>query len=266
MSLTIYRKELGKNIWLILIPIALVGFILLLSGIWPEFKESAEELDKLLDSPLYQAMLSEGAIEAGLGSFEGFYGMELFAIMDFAFMTLTIFLGAGIIAREVDHKTFDTILSYPIPRWKLLLAKFAAINTYIFMIPFFVFIPITLSAAIFEENIDYLGLFLAFVSRCAIFFALSALCLLCASIFLRPRLAYSTAGVITIGSYILGSLAALVESLEFLRNLSLFYYLDGTTIWLSGHLPLDELVIVLGTGLAALVAALVIFQYRELAY
>lgn len=266
MSWTIYRKELGKNIWLILIPVVLVGFILLLSIIWPEFRESAEELDKLLDSPYYQAILSEGAIEAGMGSFEGFYGMELFAIMDFAFMTLSIFLGAGIIAREVDHKTLDITLSYPIPRWKLLLGKFAAINTYIFMIPFFVFNPIALTAVIYDENINHFGLFLAFLSRCTIFFALSALSLLCAAIFLRPKLAYSTAGVIIIGSYILGSLAGLVESLKFLKNLSLFSFLDGVTIWLNGSLPLDELVIVLGTGLVALVAALVIFQYRELAY
>ncbi|MHA2272542.1 MAG: ABC transporter permease subunit [Candidatus Hodarchaeales archaeon] len=266
MSFTIYRKEIQKNLWLALIPAAMIVFALLMAAVWPEFKESAEEMEELMDAAIYQAMLSEGALAAGIGSFEGFFGMELFTILDFAFMGLTVFLGAGIIAREVDKGTLDISLSYPISRYKLPLSKFAAINTYIFTMPLLVSIPISLTAVLFEENIDHVALVLAFFARCCVFFALSAISLLCAAIFLRPRLAYSTAGAVVVGSYILMGLGGLVESLELLRNLSLFYYLDGTAIWASGSFPLDELVIVVGVGALALVTALFIFQHQELTY
>jgi ABC-2 type transport system permease protein len=266
MSLIIFRKELKKNYWLALFPLVMLGFALLMALIWPEFEKSAADFEELMEAPIYQAMLSEGILKAGIGSFEGFFGAELFTIMDFLMMGLAIFLGAGIVAREADKKTLDIALSYPIPRWNLILGKFAAINTYNFSVIIALFIPISFMASFYGENIDHIGLILGIFGRCCVFFALSALSLLCASIFLPPRLAYGSAGAAVIGSYILMSLGGLVESLEILRNLSLFYYLDGTAIWVSGGFPLDELIIVLGVGIFALVAALAIFQRRELAY
>ncbi|MFW9915152.1 MAG: ABC transporter permease subunit [Candidatus Thorarchaeota archaeon] len=266
MSFTIFRKEIQKNYYLGLIPAAMIGFTILLAAVWPEFKSYAPEMEEVMEAELYQAMLSEGALAAGIGSFEGFFGMELFTILDFAFMALAVFLGVGVIAREVDKGTLDISLSYPISRYKLPLGKFAAINTYIFTIPILVSIPISLTAVFFGENINHFALVLAFFARCCVFFALSALSLLCAAIFLRPKLAYSSAGGVVVGSYILMGLGGLVDSLELLQNLSMFYYMDGTAIWASGNFPLDELVIVLGVGVLALVAALVIFQHQELTY
>jgi ABC-2 type transport system permease protein len=266
MSFTIFRKELQKNYYLGLIPAVMAAFAILMAFIWPEFEQSAQDFEEVMDADIYQFMLSEGALEVGIGSFEGFVGMELFTILDFAFMALAVFLGAGIIAREVDKGTLDISLSYPIPRWQLPLGKFAAINTYIFTMALLVPIPISLTAIYYGENIDHLALVLAFFARCCVFFALSALSLLCAAIFLRPKLAYSAAGGVVVGSYILMGLGGLVDSLKLLRNLSMFYYMDGTAIWATGNFPLDEFVIVVGAGVLALVAALVIFQRQELTY
>ena len=267
MSLIVYRKETRKNLVMGLLPaVVMVGFVLLIAIVWPEFKESAADFEKLMENPLYQAIISEGALDAGIGSFEGFFGMEIIATLDFLFMCLSVFLGANIIAREVDKKTLDITLSYPIPRWSLPLGKFAAINTYILAIPVFVFISISLVAAYYGENINYIALLLALLGRYCIFFSLSALSLLCAAIFLRPKQSYASAGAVVFGSYILMGLGGLVESTKILQNLSLFYYLDATAIWTSGSVPLDEVFIVVGVGLLALVAALAVFQNRELIY
>ncbi len=266
MITKIFRKEMKKSIISGLLPsILMAGIAVMMFGVWPEFKEQAADFQDLLEAPIYQAMLSEGAISAGIDTYEGFMGMELFTMLDFIYLLLPVFLGVNIIAREVDKKTLDITLSYPISRWKIPLGRFAAVNTYALTIPLFTFVPISFGAIYFGEDIDHLALLVALLSKQLLFFALTAISLLCAVVFLRSKTSYGAAGGIIIGSYIIKSLGGLVESLHIIRNLSLFYYLDGTTIWL-GTFPLDEALIVLGVGILALISSLVIFQRRELTY
>ncbi len=267
MGFVIYQKGIRKSVISGLLPaILMMVMALMMVNIWPEFKQTAEELSELLEAPIYQAMLSEGALGAGIGTYEGFMGMELFTILDLVFIVLAIFLGAGIIAREVDKKTLDINLSYPVPRWRLALEKFAVVNTYSLAMPVLIFFPVALGAVIYGEEIDFLALGVALIARWLLFFALSAISLLCAAIFLRPVHSYGAAGGIVVGNYIMNALGGLVESTKILRDLSLFYYLDGTAIWVSGNLPLADVVIVVGVGILALLSSLVIFQKRELTY
>ncbi|MFQ5980226.1 MAG: ABC transporter permease [Candidatus Heimdallarchaeota archaeon] len=266
-SLAFYRKGMKKGIVSGILPaVLLLGLVFLVAYVWPEFKTSAEEMQKLLESPMYKAFYGEDAIAVGIGSFEGFFGMTAFFYIDVIIIALSIFLGAGIIAREVDKKTLDISLSYPISRRSLLLGRFAAINTYALLLPLVVFLSIAFAGAYYGENSDLLALFLALLGKYALFFTLSALSLLCAALFLRPKASYGAAAGLILGSYILDSLGGLVESTEILANLSLFHYLDGTTIWASGTFPVDELAIVIGIGILALIAAVEIFQRRELTY
>ena len=57
----------------------------------------------------------------------------------------------------------------------------------------------------------------------------------------------------------------MVESLNYLKKFTLFNYLEPAAILDHGKLPLDELFVVAGVGTVALLAALYIFQRRELA-
>jgi hypothetical protein len=55
-------------------------------------------------------------------------------------------------------------------------------------------------------------------------------------------------------------------NLEFLKDLSLFNYLSTGAILQDGGMIMNEFAVVVGVGVAALVAALYVFQRRELAY
>ncbi|MFX0209196.1 MAG: ABC transporter permease [Candidatus Hodarchaeota archaeon] len=267
MIITVYRKEARKSIISGILPSILMGVTaIMMFAVWPTFKKEAADFQELLDAPIYQAMLSKGAISAGIGTYEGFMGMELFTMLDFMYLFLPMFVGVNIISREVDKKTLDITLSYPISRWKIPLGRFATVNSYALTIPLFVFVPLSLGAIYLNEDTDHLALLIALLSKQILFFALTAISLLCASLFLNSKSSYGAAGGIIIGSYILKSLGGLVYSLNLLRNLSLFHYLDGTSIWVTGTLPFDELIIVLGVGIIALISSLMIFQHRELTY
>ena len=55
-------------------------------------------------------------------------------------------------------------------------------------------------------------------------------------------------------------------NLEFLKDLSLFNYLSTGAILQDGGMIMNEFAVVVGVGVAALVAALYVFQKRELTY
>ncbi len=55
-------------------------------------------------------------------------------------------------------------------------------------------------------------------------------------------------------------------NLSFLKDYTVFNYLSTGSIFQNGGMILNELAVVLGVGIAALAAALYVFQKRELAY
>ena len=103
-----------------------------------------------------------------------------------------------------------------------------------------------------------LGLFL-------LIFALGALSLLCASIFLESNKSLSAAGALIIGQYFLESLGGILATLGSIQFFSLFHYFKIGNILTEGMLPILDVVIVLTIGIVALVSALVIFDKREFA-
>jgi ABC-type transport system involved in multi-copper enzyme maturation permease subunit len=96
-------------------------------------------------------------------------------------------------------------------------------------------------------------------------FALGALSLLCGTVFLDSNRALSASGILIVTQYVMTRLGDLGD-LSFLKDLSLFTYLSTGSIFQNGGMILNELAVVVGVGVAALAAALYVFQKRELAY
>ncbi len=94
---------------------------------------------------------------------------------------------------------------------------------------------------------------------------MGALSLLCGTLFLESNRALSASGALILAQYVMTRLGDL-GNLEFLKDLSLFNYLSTGAILQDGGMIMNEFAVVVGVGVAALVAALYVFQRRELAY
>jgi len=94
---------------------------------------------------------------------------------------------------------------------------------------------------------------------------LGALSLLCGTLFLESNRALSASGALILAQYVMTRLGDL-GNLGFLKDLSLFNYLSTGAILHNGWMILNDLAVVVGVGVIALVAALYVFQKRELAY
>lgn len=261
----VYLKNLQKG-WKggIISPFFVSMFTPLIASIWPSMKEQAAIFAEFLKSPIYQALLGQMGV-MDITTWQGFFYMEVGLTLEFVVVFLAILIPTRIITGEVDKNTLDVTLSYPIPRWRYLLEKFMVYLTYSLLYPAFVYIMAVVATNSLGETMDMTVLGHSMIGFWLWLFALGALSLLCGTVFLDSNRALSASGILIVTQYVMTRLGDLGD-LNFLKDFSLFNYLSTGSIFQNGGMILNELAVVLGVGIAALAAALYVFQKRELAY
>ena len=269
----IFLKNLLKK-WKVgvLVPLSLGLFVPLIASIWPDMREAADIFTTILSSPVYQAILGDmglGNIAVWPGAFQMYIGIML----EYYMIGITIFVPAKIITEEINKRTLDVILSYPIARWRFLLEKFSVYLFYSLLYPLFIILYAFVSTKYLQYNyahlnveFDYLALTYAMIGTWMLFFCLGAIALLCATIILEPRKVLGASAVIIFGMYFLFRIGGMAESVEIVKYFSVFNYMNFSSIFISGTFPVGEFFILLGVGLAALAGAIIVFQKRELKY
>lgn len=281
----VYLKNLRKS-WLtgIVPPLFVIGFVSTIAIGFPSLRDTILDRLSQMSNPIYQAILGDLSLEALGLTWQGALFMYAGGTMNIILLFVALFIPARLLSTEIDKKTLDVMLSYPIPRWRYLLEKFGVYLTYGLLFPISIVGILIGSTTVMNmlyadgyefNNVVYyyeidpnlvlnysLGIFL-------LIFALGALSLLCASIFLESNKSLSAAGVLIIGQYFLeslgGLLAGLSEGFTEIQAFSLFHYFKINDILETGMLPLFDVVIVTGVGILALISALLIFHKREFA-
>ncbi|MHA1917673.1 MAG: ABC transporter permease subunit [Candidatus Ranarchaeia archaeon] len=271
--LTIYMKQIRKTWSFWILPILLlVGMAFLLVSLWPEYEPLMQEMQEILEHPLYQAIIGEATFDIGITSFEGFLTMDLFILSDFVFIALTIQHGTTNIAGEANSGTLDLLLSYPVPRWRFLLKKLLAVITLTLTFPILVWGTITLSATALNIGFNSIALLFALFAKWILYITLTCIVFLCSVIFMDSSKTLGSAGVIIGGSYILERIGGLIRAAsertaDTLQGISIFHYLDAGTVMNAimdnEGFPLNELGILITIGTITLLTALVLFQKRE---
>jgi ABC-type transport system involved in multi-copper enzyme maturation permease subunit len=270
---TIYRKQIQKN-WFswTLVSLVMAAFSLMMAAIWPSFEPYVAMIEEMLQLPIYVALLGEAM---SLTSVEGLLSMELFIMADIFFMGLILVFGIQCIPREVDSRSLDFILSFPVPRWRFLLEKLAAFITVTFSFPVLTVAGAVLGAAVipgieFQTN-GLESFFLALFSRWVLYITLTCIVILISIVFMDTGKTLIFGGLLVGGSWLLDTLGGIVIMAdaalgEQIQKMSLYYYLDGPMIMkniiddgLSGF-PLAELVLILAIGIGALLVSLMIFD------
>ena len=245
---------------------------LLMVWIWPEFEPLVQDIQELLEHPLYEAILGEASVELGITSFEGLISLELFILSDFIFIALIVQFGAMSIAGEANSGTLDLIMSYPIPRWRFLLEKLLAAITLMLAYPLFMWGVTTAGASALNIEFNNQAFLMALLAKWTLYTTLTCIAILCSVIFMDSTKTLGSAGLILGGSFMLERLGGLIRPAsetiaDLLQGISLFHYLDGVAVMNAVMndevFPLNELGLVVTIGIVALVAALVLFRKRE---
>lgn len=267
MTLTIYRKGLRKNWFIGLAPAVALGFLsLVYIAFWVYISKDAQAFIELFKNPAYSTILGNEITSINIATFTGFYSLEFFFTSNYILIIIPIFLGSNIISKEIDKKTLDIALSFPIPRWRLITEKFLVYNTY--NLAYIILIaPITIIGVwLIGESMNYFSLIYSLIGLWFFFYAAGAIAILCGSIFMNSGRTYAACGTILIGMIIIDRIGGIITSLYWLQAGSLFHYLQGSQIMITGFLPLNEVALVASFGTLCFILALIIFQKREIIY
>jgi ABC-2 type transport system permease protein len=231
--------------------------------LYPSFADSPEFDDLLHNMPEALAKLFVGEV-SDLTSPEGYLNSQLFVmLMPLLFLFFSISHGSGAIAGEEERGTLDLLLSYPLKRSRVLMEKFAAMVVIILAFGFVFWFSITVGAVIIGMDISLWGVAEATLSGVFLGLVFGTLALMLGCSGNNRGLSIGVTSALGVTAYFLNALAPVVNVLEPLQKLSLFYYYIEADPLSNGLDPAHVLVLLSLTGIL-LAVALVTFNRRDL--
>lgn len=225
------------------------------------FPEVGEDMASIADLSIYQAMGIE------LGSFEGYIGSTVVLFVPVILGIYAIITSTQTLAGEEDSGTLELLLTTPLHRWQIVSTKAIAIGIAAFLILLIAGLGngLVLSGikATIEVNVTPTQLLVAVLNGWPIIMAVMMMGLFFGAYLPNRRTAALVVTVIFVASYFGENLTSLVESLDFIRPLSLFAYFDSSEAVFREGVQAGDVALLLGVAAFFFVLALLSFQRRN---
>jgi ABC-2 type transport system permease protein len=216
----------------------------------------------LADLEIYQAM------GVNLGSLEDWIGSTVILFVPLLVSIYALINGTGTLAGEEEDGRLEMMVTLPLPRWQVVIAKALALSIALFIIIFFVSL---VTGGVFlaikgqlETDLVATDLVTALLSAYPLPWSVGMISLFLAAFSATRRAAALIATAILIIGYFGSNLAGTVSSLEPLEPLFLFSYLDTTGNALVEGQQAGDWLTLLAIGLVALGLAVFFFRRRNL--
>lgn len=255
------RRHRLATIWWSVGVAALIALTILAYG---SVHDQADQLNKAF-----------GSLSSSIGSFvgttdmfspTGYLNSQLyFVTLPILFIILSIALASGFLGKEETSRTLELLLARPISRTRLLVAKLTARALIMLTVGLVAAITTIVCAKAADIHLPIGDLLLANFG-CIAFagsFGMVAFALLAANLRTR-RLAVVSAITFVLASYMLTSLAGLVNGLAGVAKLFPYHYYQPATL-LTGHLNTGFWVYTLALYVLGIGSAIVGFRRRDIA-
>lgn len=243
--------------------IGLIAVTVWTIGLYPPIRDSASEYTRITEQwpPAVRAMLGGFDMTSPVGYLQGYIFSYIAPLL---FLIVTIRFGGNVIAGEERRGTLDLLLSNPLPRWRIVAEKFAALVVYLSALAFVLWLGVAIGVRVVAVDISLWRLAEATVSSVllGLVFGALALALGCASG--NRGLSMGVAGAVAVATYLLNTLGSMVEGLKSYCKLSPFYYYISAEPLRNG-LDLGHAVVLIGLMAVLLTVALFVFERRDLA-
>jgi ABC-2 type transport system permease protein len=237
-------------------------FALMYTAFFPSSVEQFGSLN-LDEIAFYQAFGN-----MSMATFEGYFTSTIANFLPILLAVYAILAGTQAIAGEDNDGTLEMIVTLPLRRWQVILAKGMALTV--------VFLGVTvisgvgslagyayvLSEMAVEASVLDVALISLNVLPITLFFVMLSLFL--GALLPSRRLAAVSAAVLLVISYFGNNLLAMVEGLADLRVFLPFYYYNAEITAFTEGIALGDVAVLLLASLVALLLAVVSFQRREI--
>ena len=196
---------------------------------------------------------------------EGFLNAEVFGFMGpMIFGVFAIIAGAGAIAGEEESHSLDQLLANPVSRKQVLLQKAGALLTGLFALSIALWLGIIGGSKIAGFGLSLIGTTQAIFSLYILGITLGLIALAIGASTGKKSLAGGFAASVAIIGFLLDTFLSVVDALDPLRFISVFYYFNGNDVIINGINPVHCITMVC-TAAIALVIAIWQFEKRDLA-
>lgn len=255
MSLTVIIQTLKDHLKGILILSGLLFvWMLYITIVYPTVANT--DMSELMDSPVIQAVYGVGI---NMNSFEGYMTTKAMLMFGLIFGGYIAWLAASFLSGEVERKTIDLLLSLPVKRAHLVLARY------------FSFLPVIVILLAVGLAGIYAGVRLANITTPFLWFgwtmlymglfglAFGAIALLISAVLSNGRQAAMVSIGVMLAMYFMETVGSVVPSVDIIRKLSLFHYVNYVGILGSHQLNWADAGILI--AVAAIFLALTVYVY-----
>jgi ABC-2 type transport system permease protein len=179
-------------------------------------------------------------------------------------MIFSIGWASDVTAGEEERHTMDILLAHPIPRTWLVLEKFAAVVAGVFAIQLVQFLSILLTGPMVDLDVPVDKVAAVVVAQGAMGVAFGALALALGCLTGVRGFSRGVTSAVAVASYLVSAFAPVVDWLQPVKQVSLFYQGQGYEPILNGWGP-EHLLVTAGTAAALTMTALWFFQHRDVA-
>jgi ABC-2 type transport system permease protein len=226
LAWTIRQRKISTLWW----SFAIAVFLFINMIFYPTFKNDAEELQKSFEN------IPDAALQLLGGSSDffspiGYINSQVFFIMlPMILGILAIALGAGLLAREEQDKTIESLLSRPISRTNLLSSKALSGVIILFIVTMVGLLTTIITAKIVDLEVSTAVLIKTTVICFLLTLSFGAVAYLLSATGKARSASIGIATFVALGGYIIGSLAGTVSWLEVPAKLFPFYYYQSEAI------------------------------------
>lgn len=196
---------------------------------------------------------------------EGLIALGFFGKMALIFMVYPVVMGMRVTSNEEDDGTLDVLLSQPVPRWRVVLEKFAAYLLTIFVLSLVIFAGLWLGASVVNVPLDLGRMAQASFNLLPTLTFVLTITVFMGALFSRRQWVLALVTGFVVASFMLdniGGLAAKGSPGETLRLLSFFNYYNPSGVMQYG-LVWTNTVGMLAISAVLLVAAVWAFNRRD---
>lgn len=196
---------------------------------------------------------------------EGFISAGYFGRVILILAVYCVLAGLNVTVNEEDAGIMDVLLSLPVPRWRIVLEKFAVYALMLLGIVTLGFVGLSLGGVSSAIQLDTQKLIIGNVNVLPSALLMLAFTMFVGTLFRRKNLAAAVAAFFIVGSYILDFAGGLASEspIARLRSISFFTYYDNAHVMQTG-LNGGNVALLLSITVILVIASVWVFQRRDI--
>ncbi len=265
--LTVILKSIKlRRVSIIVFALVIFGYTMLIGSFFPTIRENADQFAELMEAYPENLMAFFGGDMMEFMTFEGFMSLEYYNfVWVFIVGGLAISFATASIAQENEKGTLELMLWQPISRIKYLSAKVITLIIIMLIMTLVTVVGTFASASSVEVELNRDAYWIWAVDGFLLMLAFGGISFLLSVIFSERGRANLIAITFLIVSYVLNSLAEIIDKIKDFEWLSLFNYYNPQEILRTGEWPVKSIIIFSAVFVVSIVMAIILFRKKNIA-